>query len=145
VVVGLDWDPLLETQDTPGACGIGKVEKTAQGFRVSVDVKEAKARDVRNPAAQADVAFVGGRWTFVDFVEEPADPKSRQGLMALLKGYERSGECKCGRWPSGGLDGDLCYSTFWAPVGRASWNRGYRSRRACCGPATAPGSRWSCG
>jgi hypothetical protein len=95
-VVGLDWDPFLETQDDPGTYAAGRVDKTAQGFRVSVDVKDAKARGVRNPAAQADVAFVGGRWTFVDFVEEPTDPKSRQGLVAILKGYERSGEYKCG-------------------------------------------------
>lgn len=92
-VVGLDWDPFLETQDTPGAYTVGKVEKTAQGFRMSVDDK--KARGARNPAAQADVAFVGGHWKFVDFVEEPADPKSRRGLVAILKGYEKSGEYKC--------------------------------------------------
>jgi hypothetical protein len=71
-VVGLDWDPFLETQDTPGAYAVGKVEKTAQGFRMSVE--DRKSRGVRNPVAQADVAFVGGHWTFVDFVEEPADP-----------------------------------------------------------------------
>jgi hypothetical protein len=96
-VVGLDWDPFLETQDSPGTYAAGKVEKTAHGFRVSVDVKDFKARGVRNPAAQADVAFVGGRWTFVDFGEEPTDPKAWQGLVAILKGYERSGEYKCGR------------------------------------------------
>ncbi len=92
-VVGLDWDPFLETQDSPGAYRVGKVEKTAQGFRMSVD--DMKARGVNNPVAQADVAFVGGHWMFVDFVEEPTDPKSRQGLVAILKGYERSGEYKC--------------------------------------------------
>jgi hypothetical protein len=96
-VVGLDWDPFLETQENPGTYAVGKVEKTAQGFRVSVDLKDAKARGARNPAAQADVAFVGGHWQFVDFVEEPTDPKARQGLVAILKGYERSGEYKCGR------------------------------------------------
>jgi hypothetical protein len=94
-VVGLDWDPFLETQEDPGAYRVGAVEKTAQGYRVSVDVKDAKARGARNPVAQADVAFVGGHWTFVDFVEEPADPKSRQGLVAILKEYEKSGEYKC--------------------------------------------------
>jgi hypothetical protein len=94
-VVGLDWDPFLETQENPGTYAVGKVEKTAQGFRVSVDLKDAKARGARNPAAQADVAFVGGHWRFVDFVEEPADPKLKQGLVAILKGYERSGEYKC--------------------------------------------------
>ncbi len=94
-VVGLDWDPFLETQENPRAAYIaGKVEKTAQGFRVSVD---DKARGARNPAAQADVALVDGHWTFVDFVEEPTDPKLRQGLVAILKGYERSGEYRCGK------------------------------------------------
>jgi hypothetical protein len=92
-VVGLDWDPFLETQDTPGSYAISKVEKTAQGFRVSIDDKKARRSD--NPVAQADVAFVGGHWTFVDFAEEPTDPKSRQGLVAILKGYEKSGEYKC--------------------------------------------------
>jgi hypothetical protein len=96
-VVGLDWDPFLETQELPGSYKVGKVEKTAQGFRVSVDVRDAKARGARNPVAQADVAFVGGHWQFVDFVQEPNDPKTRQGLVSLLKGYEKSGEYKCGR------------------------------------------------
>jgi hypothetical protein len=94
-VVGLDWDPFLETQEDPGAYTVGKVEKTAQGLRVSVEVKDAKARGARNPIAQADVAFVGGHWIFVDFVEEPTDPKSRQGLVAILEGYEKAGEYKC--------------------------------------------------
>ena len=92
-VVGLDWDPFLETQESPGAYAVGKVEKAAPGFRVSVG--DRKARGVRNPVAEADVAFVGGHWRFIDFVEEPTDPKSRQGLVAILKGYERSGEYKC--------------------------------------------------
>jgi hypothetical protein len=96
-VVGLDWDPFLESQETPGSYTVGKVEKTAQGFRVSVDLKDAKARDARNPAAEADVAFVDDHWQFVDFVEEPTDPKLKQGLVAILKGYERSGEYKCRR------------------------------------------------
>jgi hypothetical protein len=96
-VVGLDWDPFLETQELPGSYAVGKVEKTAQGFRVSVDVRDAKARGAHNPVAQADVAFVGGHWQFADFVQEPNDPKTRQGLIALLKGYEKSGEYKCGR------------------------------------------------
>jgi hypothetical protein len=92
-VVGLDWDPFLETQDDPGAYAAGKVEKTAQGLRVSVD--DRKSRGARNPVAQAEVAFVGGHWMFVDFVEEPTDPKVRQGLVAILKGYEKNGEYKC--------------------------------------------------
>lgn len=92
-VVGLDWDPFLETQDAPGAYTVGKVEKTAQGFRMSID--DRKTKGVRNPVAQAEVAFIRGHWMFVDFVEEPADPKSRQGLVAILKGYEKSGEYKC--------------------------------------------------
>jgi hypothetical protein len=96
-VVGLDWDPFLETQETPGVYTVGRVDRTTQGYRVSVDLKDAKTRGARNPAAQADVAFVGGRWQFVDFVEEPTDPKARQGLVAILKGYERSGEYKCRR------------------------------------------------
>jgi hypothetical protein len=94
-VVGLDWDPFLETQDPAPTYTAGKVEKTAKGFRVSVDFHNKNYAGVRNPAAQADVALVGGHWTFVDFVQEPTDPKSRQGLVALLKGYERSGEYKC--------------------------------------------------
>ena len=93
-VVGLDWDPFLETQDTPGAYVVGQVEKTAQGFRMSIDDRKIPKGE-RNPVAQADVAFVGRHWMFVDFVEEPTDPKLRQGLVAILKGYQRSGEYKC--------------------------------------------------
>jgi hypothetical protein len=93
-VVGLDWDPFLETQDTPGSYVVGKVEKTGQGFRMSIDDKKIPKGE-RNPVAQADVTFMGGHWTFVDFVQEPTDPKAQQGLVAILKGYEKSGEYKC--------------------------------------------------
>jgi hypothetical protein len=94
-VVGLDWDPFLETQDPGPGYRVGTVKKTASGFRVSLDFHNKQYGAIRNPIAQADVAFVGGHWMFVDFVEEPTDPKSRQGLVAILKGYERSGEYRC--------------------------------------------------
>jgi hypothetical protein len=94
-VVGLDWDPFLETQDPGRGYKVSKVEKTATGFRVSVDFRNKAYGDIHNPVAQADVVFVDHHWMFVDFVQEPADPKSRQGLVAILKGYEKSGEYKC--------------------------------------------------
>jgi hypothetical protein len=94
-IVGLDWDPFLETQDPAPTYTAGKVEKTAKGFRVSVDFHNKTFGGARNPAAQADVVFVDGHWLFADFVEEPTDPKERQGLVALLKSFERSGEYKC--------------------------------------------------
>jgi hypothetical protein len=93
-VVGLDWDPFLESQENPSVYAVGKAEKIAQGFRVSVDDKKLPKGD-HNPVAQADVTFVGGHWTFVDFVQQPTDPKFRQGLIAILKGYEKNGEYKC--------------------------------------------------
>jgi hypothetical protein len=77
-VVGLDWDPFLESQEDPGSYVVSKVEKIPQGFRVSVNDRKIPKGD-RNPVAQADVAFVGGRWIFVDFVQQPTDPKFRQG------------------------------------------------------------------
>ena len=94
-VVGLDWDPFLESQDPAPGYTASKVEKTANGFRVSVDQHNKDVGGIRNPAAQADVTFVDHHWMFVDFVQEPADPKARQGLAALLKSFERSGEYKC--------------------------------------------------
>jgi len=96
-VVGLDWDPFLETQDPARTYTAGKVEKTAAGFRVSVDFHNKAYGGVKNPTAQADVVFTGGHWMFADFVQEPTDPKARQGLAALLKSYERNGEYKCQR------------------------------------------------
>lgn len=94
-VVGLDWDPFLETQDPAPTYMAGKVEKTVNGFRVSVDFHNKGFGGVRNPTAQADVTLVAGHWMFVDFIEEPTDPKLRQGLIATLKSYEHTGEYKC--------------------------------------------------
>ncbi len=93
--VGIDWDPFLETQDPSPAYTASKVERTPQGFRVSVDFHDKQTGVVETPMAQADISFVDRHWIFVDFVQSPRDRKFRQGLVQTLKGYERDGEYNC--------------------------------------------------
>ena len=65
-VVGLDWDPFLNSQEQIDRCVIGNVTEKNGAFRVDVyDVLEGK-KD-KKPNIIAEVKQENGHWIFVNF------------------------------------------------------------------------------
>ncbi len=65
-VVGLDWDPFLNSQEQIDRCVIGNVTEKNGSFRVDIyDVLSGK-KD-KKPAIIAEVKQENGHWIFVNF------------------------------------------------------------------------------
>ena len=66
VIVGLDGDPFLQSQDPEAHHKIGKVTPKGDGFLVSVHgVRSGKP--FKKPAVIPEVRLLNGRWVFVNF------------------------------------------------------------------------------
>jgi len=65
-IVGIDWDPFLNSQETVDRCEVGKVTEKNGAFRVEVyDFLDGK-KD-KKPQIIAEVKSVNGHWVFVNF------------------------------------------------------------------------------
>ena len=84
-IVGLDFDPFLNTQDPCERYDVGKV--TMHGAdRASVEIfSVCEGKRSPKPDVIADVVFANGRWQFENFEY----PDSHENLRSVLKKLEQ--------------------------------------------------------
>jgi hypothetical protein len=85
-IVGLDFDPFLNTQDPEGSYKVGHVTKS--GKLSKVEVTQATKDAAATVAVTAVVTLADGRWRFVNFVYP--DGGNLLDILATLK-KERGG------------------------------------------------------
>jgi len=79
-IVGLDFDPFLNSQDPDKRYQVGKIMHTGQRFLVEIHgVVDGKA--VAKPEVVADVVRVGGKYRFENFLY----PENGGNLLSVLK------------------------------------------------------------
>jgi hypothetical protein len=82
-VVGLDFDPFLNAQDTPERCIFGKVTPKANNY--SVEVFEVfSGKKSQKPDVVPELEFKNGQWVFTNFVY-PRDKGKSDDLLNVLK------------------------------------------------------------
>ncbi len=83
-VVGLDFDPFLNTQDPDDHYVVGQT--TRQGKRSLVEVYSVRSGKRSNkPDVIAELEWQGGLWVFVNFYY----PNMRTDLLSVLKGLQQ--------------------------------------------------------
>ncbi|MCU1284060.1 MAG: hypothetical protein JWO13_410 [Acidobacteriales bacterium] len=64
-LVGLDFDPFLNSQDPADRYDLGKITQRGQIYRVDIYAESEKKSE--NPSVRAEIAERNGRWLFVNF------------------------------------------------------------------------------
>jgi len=78
-LIGLDFDPFLNTQEPSERYEVGPVAKTGETYRADVYRVERGQRSEK-PDVTVEVAQRNGRWVFVDF-----DYPDGQSLVSVLR------------------------------------------------------------
>jgi len=83
-IVGLDFDPFLNSQDPDEHFVVGKVRTSGDSCRAEVHgVRSGKRSE--EPDVVVELALKHGRWLFVNFHYEKAENPARENLLSLLK------------------------------------------------------------
>jgi hypothetical protein len=86
-IVGLDFDPVLNSQDFAEKYVPGKVTRNGRRFLVEVfSVSAGKRSEI--PAVTPELRHEGGRWVFTNFVYK-VDGKT-DDLLSLLRQLKRA-------------------------------------------------------
>lgn len=88
-IVGLDFDPFLNSQDPGERYLVGKVART--GGTYWVDVYEiSSGKKSEKPIVVPEVALKGGRCTFVNFHYGKGNRPQHENLLSILKSLRES-------------------------------------------------------
>jgi len=87
-IVGLDFDPILDAQDTCGPYTTGKVSRDGDSYRVEVFGHGCSDEKPGQPDVIAVIKRKQGAWMFVNFVYPPMDSDLLTTLEALKKERE---------------------------------------------------------
>lgn len=84
-IVGLDFDPFLNAQDTPERLVVGKA--TMQGCNCFVEVYRffRGAKENKKPDVTPELTFKNGHWVFVNFHYSPSNAPDERDLLSILK------------------------------------------------------------
>ena len=82
-IVGLDFDPFLNSQETEKSYKVGDIARKGKTFWVNVHAVHSGSAK-KKPEVIAEVAQVNGRWVFVNF-HSPTGPDLLQTLKQLAK------------------------------------------------------------
>jgi len=96
-IVGLDFDPFLNTQDPCESFEVGAVAQKGDSYRVEV-YSVCSGKKNEKPAVIAEVVRTGGRWVFANFhygnqIKEYPDSADLMSTLKLLR-QERGGSHK---------------------------------------------------
>jgi hypothetical protein len=87
-IVGLDFDPFLNAQDTAERYEVGKA--TAKGDSYWVEVYGIwSGKKSEKPDVVAEVAFREGHWSFVNFHYGKTELPENENLLSVLKALKR--------------------------------------------------------
>lgn len=87
-IVGLDFDPFLNAQDTPEYCIAGSVKQKGADYYCDIySVYEGKKRP--KPDLVAQLANRNGKWVFTNFRYEESKIPENQNLLSILKVLKR--------------------------------------------------------
>jgi len=89
-IVGIDWDPFLNTQDPEARYAVGEITRSGATYRVEVRAVRA-GRERAKPDVVAEVAGAAGQWRFVNFHSPDGDDLLRD-LAKLKKDREEHHE-----------------------------------------------------
>jgi len=88
-IVGLDFDPFINGQDTPTRYLAGKVIPKDKCYWVEVfDVSSGKKGN--RPAVTPEVKFVKGQWIFTNFHYGKTNIPENENLISILKALKAS-------------------------------------------------------
>lgn len=89
-IVGLDFDPILNSQDPAKRYVVGKITPNGSRYWVEVYRVEAGVKD-KKPSVVPEVMMQAGRWIFVNF-HYKNDPKypENENLLSILKGLREA-------------------------------------------------------
>jgi hypothetical protein len=88
-IVGLDFDPYINGQDTPTRYLAGKVIPKDKCYWVEVfDVSSGKKG--KSPAVTPEVKFVKGKWIFTNFHYGKTNIPENENLISILKALKAS-------------------------------------------------------
>jgi hypothetical protein len=85
-IVGIDWDPFLDTQDPENKYVLGEITESNRRFLIKI----YGIRDGKRQTEQSVTAVVkkeSGRWVFEDFLSP-----NGEGLLSALKALKKSRE-----------------------------------------------------
>ena len=85
-IVGLDWDPFLDTQDPDQKYVLGNITKDRGRFFVRIHALRAGKKSAK-PSVTAVVAQEKGKWVFADFLSSDG-----QGLLKALSALKKDRE-----------------------------------------------------
>jgi hypothetical protein len=90
-IVGLDFDPITNAQDTRSGYQTGNVKQQRDNFFVDIhDIKSGQSRKAVLAAelvVTAEVAKINGQWEFINFIYPKAD--GGRNLLDILKGLKK--------------------------------------------------------
>lgn len=87
-IVGLDFDPFLNAQDTPERCIAGSVKQKGADYYCDIySVYEGKKR--AKPDLVAQLVNTNGKWVFTNFRYEQSQIPENQNLLSILKVLKR--------------------------------------------------------
>jgi hypothetical protein len=81
-IVGIDWDPFLNSQDPEDHYELGSITEKNGSFRVDIHGVRSGAR-FKKPSVIAEVKQENGRWLFVNF--HRTDGSNLLATLRLLK------------------------------------------------------------
>lgn len=90
-IVGLSFDPFLNTQDPKEQYVVGNAASQGETWRVEVLGVRGGRKDT-NPAVIAELARREGRWVFANFHYEKSVYPENENLMGLLRALKKSRE-----------------------------------------------------
>jgi hypothetical protein len=85
-IVGIDWDPFLNSQDPDDHYEVGRIVKKGETYRADIHSVESGKKSAK-PDVIAEVGKENGRWVFLDFYSNDGN-----GLLAVLKSLKADRE-----------------------------------------------------
>jgi hypothetical protein len=95
-IVGLDFDPFLNTQDPKKNYVVGKAAFQGDRWRVEIFVL-TEGKKPANPDVVAEAARRNGRWVFLNFHYGKSVSPENENLVSVLQALKRSRDQTKGR------------------------------------------------
>lgn len=90
-IVGLDFDPFLDAQDTAEKYVVGEVHQQGDRYRVDVfGFWEGKKNP--KPDVVPELAFQNGNWVFMNFHYRESDIPVNENLLSVLQQLKKDRE-----------------------------------------------------
>jgi len=83
-IVGLDFDPFLNSQESPSRCVVGKVTSKDGHYRVEVFVILEKKKSAK-PDVTPELVFEKGHWVFTNFHYGSSSIPANENLVSVLQ------------------------------------------------------------